>query len=31
MKRTGRLRRGDVDIYYEVTGAGPPLALRRIL
>ena len=29
MKRTGRLRRGDADIYYEVTGAGPALVFAH--
>lgn len=25
MRKTGRLRRGDAEIYYEVTGEGPPI------
>lgn len=29
MKRTGRLRRGDADLYYEVTGAGPALVFAH--
>ena len=29
MKRTGRLRRGDADIYYEVTGAGPAVVFAH--
>ena len=29
MRRTGRLRRGDAEIYYEVLGAGPPIVFAH--
>ena len=29
MRRTGRLRRGDAEIYYEVVGEGPPLVFAH--
>src|SRR5439155_19655473 len=29
MRRTGRLRRGDAEIYYEVIGDGPPIVFAH--
>jgi pimeloyl-ACP methyl ester carboxylesterase len=29
MRKTGRLRRGDAEIYYEVTGEGPPIVFAH--